>query len=86
MEVSVLFTETLCLYELTNTLGSIITTLQKYNFTKMGNNNGQFSCKLYNTKESNWYDIEVIKMMTKKDILRMLKSAIVAKENEAVLK
>jgi len=68
-------------YELTNALGNIIAVLQEYNFTKEGDNNGQFSCKLYRTKEGNWYDIEEAKMVTEKGILRMLKSAIDVKEN-----
>ncbi len=73
-------------YELTNALGSIIAILQEYNFTKKGDNNGQLSCKLYRTKEGNWYDIEEAKIVNEKSILRMLKSAIDAKENGTVLK
>ena len=73
-------------YEMTNALGSIITVLQEYNFIKMGDNNGQFSCKLYGTKEGNWYDIEEAKKITEKNILRMLKSAIDTKENSTVSK
>lgn len=72
--------------ELTNALGNVIAVLQEYNFTKEGDNNRQFSCKLYRTKEGNWYDIEEAKIDTKKGILRMLKSAIDAKENKVVLK
>ena len=63
-------------YELTNALGSIIAILQEYNFTKKGDNNGQFPCKLYRTKEGNWYDIEEAKIVIEKSILRVLKSAI----------
>jgi hypothetical protein len=73
-------------YELTNALGSIIAILKEYNFTKKDENNGQFSCKLYRTKEGNWYDIAEAKIVTEKSILRMLKSAIDAKENSTVLK
>ena len=73
-------------YELTNALGNIIAVLQEYNFTKNDDNNGQFSCKLYRTKEGNWYDIEVTKIVTEKGILRLLKSAIEAKENDTILK
>ena len=73
-------------YELINTLGNIIAALQEYNFTKEGDNNGQFACKLYRTKEGNWYDIEEAKTDTEKGILRMLKSAIDAIENKVVLK
>ena len=80
------FYYTISPYELTNALGSIIAILQEYNFTKKGDNNGQFTCKLYRTKEGNWYDIEEAKIVTEKSILRMLKSAIDTKENSTVLK
>lgn len=73
-------------YALTNALGSIIAILQEYNFTKRGDNNGQFSCKLFRTKEGNWYEIEEAKIVTEKSILRMLKTAIAAKENDTILK
>ena len=52
------FYYTITPYELTNALGNIIAVLQEYTFTKKDNNNGQFSCKCYRTKEGNWYDIE----------------------------
>ena len=80
------FYYTISPYELTNALGSIIAILQEYNFTKKGDNNGQFTCKLYRTKEGNWYDIEEAKIVTEKSILRMLKSAIDTKENSTVSK
>ena len=80
------FYYTISPYKLTNALGSIIAVLQEYNFTKMGDNNGQFSCKLYRTKEGNWYDIEEAKIVTEKSILRMLKSAIDTKEKSTVSK
>lgn len=80
------FYYTISPYELTNALGSIIAVLQEYNFTKMDDNNSQFSCKLYRTKEGNWYDMEEAKIDSKKAVLRMLKSAIEAKENSTVLK
>ena len=80
------FYYTISPYELTNALGSIIAILQEYNFTKKGDNNGQFTCKLYRTKEGNWYDIEEAKIVTEKSILRMLKSAIDANENYTILK
>ena len=80
------FYYTISPYELTNALGNIIAVLQEYNFTKKDDNNGQNFCKLYKTKEGNWYDIEEAKIFTEKSILRMLKSAIDAKENSTVLK
>jgi hypothetical protein len=86
LEDNSLFYYTIIPYELTNALGNIIAVLQEYNFTKEGDNNGEFSCKLYKTKEGNCYDIKGVKIDTEKGILRMLKSAIDVKENEAVLK
>ncbi|HEY5368102.1 MAG TPA: hypothetical protein VIJ75_03855 [Hanamia sp.] len=80
------FYYTISPYELTNALGSIIAVLQEYNFTKKDDNDGQFSCKLYKTNEGNWYDIEEVKMVAEKAVLRMLKSAIDAKEYNAALK
>jgi len=73
-------------YELTNALGNIVATLHEYNFTKKDDNIGQFSCKLYKTKEGNWYDIEVAKLGTEKSILRMLKSAIDAIESNEIIR
>ncbi len=72
-------------YELTNALGNIIAVLQEYNFTKNDDNNGQFSCKLYRTKEGNWYDFGDAKTTVEKGTLRLLKSAIDAKENKEVV-
>ena len=86
LEDNSLFHYTIKPYELTNALGNIIAVLQEYNFTKNDDNNGQFSCKLYRTKEGNWYDIEETKIGTEKGILRLLKSAIGAKENDTILK
>ena len=86
LEDSSQFYYTITPYELTNALGNIIAVLQQYKFTKKGDNNGQFSCKLYKTKDGNWYDIEEAKMLAQKAVLRMLKSAIDAKENGTILK
>ena len=70
------FYYTITLYELTNALGNSIAVLQEYNFTKKDDNDGQFSCKLYKTKEGNWYDIEETNSTGNIAILRALKSAI----------
>ena len=86
LEDNSLFYYTIKPYELTNALGNIIAVLQEYTFTKKEENNEQFSCKLYRTKEGNWYDIEVTKITTEKGIIRLLKSAIDAKENDTILK
>ena len=72
-------------YELTNALGNIIAVLQEYDCEKEGDKDGVFNCKLYRTKEGNWYDIEEANVDTEKGILRMLKSAIDAKENSTIL-
>jgi len=80
------FYYTIAPYELTNSLGNIIAILQEYNFEKTGSFNGQFSGKLYKTKEGNWYDIEDINTFSDKGIVRMLKSAIDIKENVKVIK
>jgi hypothetical protein len=69
-------------YELKNALGNSIAVLQEYNFTKMGVDEGQNTCKLYKTKDGNWYDFEGSKTTVEKRTLRMLKSAIDAKENK----
>lgn len=63
-------------YELTNALGSVIAVLQEYNFTKEGDNNGRFSCKLYKTKEGNWYDISDTNKSIDKSIIMALKLSI----------
>jgi hypothetical protein len=73
-------------YELTNALGNIIAVLQEYNFTKKDDNSSEFSCKLHRTKEGNWYDIEEANPDGNNAILRMLKLAVDANENNAVLK
>jgi hypothetical protein len=78
------FYYTITPYELTNALGNIIAVLQKYNFTKKDDNDGQFSCKLYKTKDGNWHDFEDANTTVEKGILRLLKSAIDAKENKEV--
>jgi hypothetical protein len=80
------FYYTITPYELTNALGNIIAVLQEYNFTKKDDNKGQFSCKLYKTKEGGWYDFEDAKSSVEKGLLRVLKSAIDAKESSDILK
>ncbi len=80
------FYYTLKPYELTNALGNIIAVLQEYNFTKKDDNAGQSFCKLYKTKEGNWYDMEEVKIITEKGVLRMLKSAIDATETNEISK
>ena len=71
-------------YDLKNALGHNIAVLQEYNFAKKGDESGQNSCKLYKTKDGNWYDFEDSKTSVEKGLLRLLKSAIDAKENKEV--
>ena len=47
-------------YELKNGWGNNIAILQEYRFGKKEDKIGQFTCKLYMTKEENWYDISEI--------------------------
>jgi hypothetical protein len=72
-------------FELTNALGHIVAVLQEYYFIKKEDTTAPFFCKLYRTKEGNWYDIEESKINTQKGIFRMLKSAIDTQENNTVL-
>ena len=73
-------------YELKNALGHNIAVLQEYNFVKKGEESGQNSCKLYKTKDGNWYDFEGAKATVEKGTMRLLKSAIDANENSDILK
>jgi len=86
LENNSLFYYTIKPYELTNALGNIIAVLKEYNFTKNDENNGEFSCKLYRTKEGNWYEIQEAKIVTEKSVLRMLKFAIDAIDENPFLK
>jgi hypothetical protein len=70
-------------YELTNALGNVVAVLQEYIFTKKDEEN-PLTCKLYKTKEGNWYDIEEAKILAEKSVLRMLKSAIDMKEGNVI--
>jgi hypothetical protein len=70
------FYYTITPYELTNALGNIIAVLQEYNFTKEGDNSIEFSCKLYRTKEGNWYDVQDENIGFEKGILLALKLAL----------
>ena len=72
-------------YELRNALGHNIAVLQEFNFAKKGEESGQNSCKLYKTKDGNWYDFEDSKTGVEKGLLRLLKSAIDAEQSNGVL-
>ena len=80
LEDNILFYYTIKPYELTNALGNIIAVLQEYNFTKKDDNNGQFYCKLYKTKEGNWYDVSESISVENNAILRHLKLAMDSKK------
>jgi hypothetical protein len=80
------FHYTISPYELTNALGNIITVLQEYIFAKREDTNEPFCYKLYKTKEGNWYDITAEKTTENNALLRALKLAVDAKENNIILK
>jgi hypothetical protein len=63
-------------FELNNVLGNVVAVLQEYNFTKYDDNSSSFSCKLYKTKEGNWYEISEVGSSAEYNILRSLKTAI----------
>ena len=63
-------------FELTNVLGNVVAVLQEYHFTKCGDNDNQFSCKLYKTREGNWYEISEPASHAEYNILRSLKTSI----------
>ena len=86
LEDNSLFQYTIQPYELTNALGNIIAVLQEYDFIKKDDHGGKFSCKLYRTSEGNWYDLQDANIMVEKGLLRLLKSAIDAKENSISFK
>ena len=67
-------------YDLKNTLGKNIAVLQEYNFAIKRDDIEQINCKLYKTKDGNWYDFEDSNTGVEKELLRQLKSAIDAKE------
>lgn len=76
LEDSSQFYYTIKSYEMTNTLGNVIALLQEYSFTEKSGNYRAFSCKLYKTKEGNWYDIDEANEGVEKSILLALKLAV----------
>ncbi|MEP6949589.1 MAG: hypothetical protein ABI863_09965 [Ginsengibacter sp.] len=68
-------------YELTNVLGNVVAVLQAYHFTKHEDNNSGYSCKLYKTREGNWYEINEPASSADYNILWSLKTAIERQEN-----
>lgn len=76
LEDSSQFYYTIKSYEMTNTLGNVIALLQEYCFTEKSGNYRAFSCKLYKTKEGNWYDIDEANEGVEKSILLALKLAV----------
>lgn len=84
LEDSCAFYYSISPYELKNALGHNVAILQEYNFVKKGDEGGRNFCKLYKTKDGNWYDFEDAKATVEKGKMRMLKSAIDSKENEIV--
>ena len=85
MEDGSIFYYSISPYELKNALGNNIAVLHEYSCVKKEDENGQFTCKLYKTKEGNWYDFEDSKTSVEKGLSRLLKSAIDAGKNNEVL-
>jgi hypothetical protein len=69
---------------LKNALGNNIAVLQEYYFTKKREDADQNFCKLYKTKDGNWYDFPDSKTTAEKGTLRLLKSAIDAEESKKI--
>ncbi|CAN5389220.1 hypothetical protein BH11BAC5_BH11BAC5_23870 [soil metagenome] len=76
LEDGSIFYYTILPYYLKNALGNIIAVLQEFNLKKKGDESSSFTCKLYKTKDSNWYDFEDTKPTVEKQTVRLLKSAI----------
>lgn len=68
-------------FELKNSLGTVAAILREFVFVKSGDETGCFSYRLYKTKDGNWYDITNLKSAVDYNILRLLKTAMDAKEN-----
>lgn len=62
--------------EITNPLGVVIAILKEYIVTKNAEKSSDFFCKLYKTKEGNWYDKNEEEIPENKMLLQQLKSAI----------
>ena len=69
-------------FELKNALGNLIATLQEYQVEKNEGKHSTTFCKLYKTKEGNWYDLDDNLSPSKNNLIRILKSAIDQKEKE----
>ena len=65
-------------FEITNSLGAVIATLQEYSITNL---TGE-KCKLYKTTEGNWYDIPETNKAADKATIMSLKFAINSRENK----
>ena len=66
---------------ITNSLGAVVAVLQEYLVVNNPEKDPTIICKLYKTKEENWYDKTDEKIAIDKQLLRQLKSAIDDKEN-----
>ena len=71
-------------HELTNAVGQVVAVLQEYIFTKKDEHTGDFSCKLYKTKEGNWYDINTDYAGVEKNLTLRLKTALNKQESPAM--
>ena len=84
LEDKTIFYYTVLPYELKNPLGNVVAVLQEYNFTKKDEANEPITCKLYKTKEDNWYDLEENNATPGQALTRMLKASIYEKENNNI--
>ena len=80
LEDGTCFFYTISPYEMRNALGAVIAELDEYSFTKKGSVE---ICKLYRTKESNWYDLTSSENTGDYQILRSLKVAFDGMQNAA---
>lgn len=75
LEDGTIFSYTISPYEMKNALGKTVDLLNEYSFIET-NTNTPFQCKLYKTKENNWYDFEDTRNSFEKNIVRKLKAAV----------
>ncbi len=68
-------------FEMRNALGNVIAVLQEYIFMKSETNSEDFFCKLYRTKEGNWYEMNDSNSPQENRLFLSLKTAIYKHEN-----
>ena len=68
-------------FEMINSLGKVIAVLKEYVFIKKGESSEQNSCRLYKTKEGNWYDLHDNNSATENRLSLSLKTAVDRQES-----